>query len=85
MLFRSLKVNSATLEESLQGQRMQLSSKNLEIREKEVKIKQLLVGIANNKDNIKALGEDVNNKKNVLKEIEVRVIELENILRKMKF
>ena len=38
---------------------MQLSSKNLEIREKEVKIKQLLVGIANNKDNIKALGEDV--------------------------
>lgn len=80
-LLVNLKVNSATLEESLQGQRMQLSSKNLEIREKEVKIKQLLVGIANNKDNIKALGEDVNNKKNVLKEIEVRVIELENIFK----
>ena len=80
-LLVNLKVNSATLEESLQGQRMQLSSKNLEIREKEVKIKQLLVGIANNKDNIKALGEDVNNKKNALKEIEVRVIELENIFK----
>ncbi|WP_195999670.1 chromosome segregation protein SMC [Clostridium sp. 1001271B_151109_B4] len=80
-LLVNLKVNSATLEESLQGQRMQLSSKNLEIREKEVKIKQLLVGIATNKDNIKALGEDIDKKKKALKEIEVRVIELENIFK----
>lgn len=80
-LLVNLKVNSATLEESLQGQRMQLSSKNLEIREKELKIKQLQVGITTNKDNIKVLDEDVNNKKNALKEIEVRVVELENIFK----
>ena len=41
----NLKVNNATLEESLQGQRMQLSSKNLEIREKENKIKHLQMEI----------------------------------------
>ena len=80
-LLVNLKVNSATLEESLQGQRMQLSSKNLEIKEKELKIKQLQVGITTNKDNIKVLDEDVNNKKNALKEIEVRVVELENIFK----
>ena len=80
-LLVNLKVNSATLEESLQGQRMQLSSKNLEIKEKELKIKQLQMGITTNKDNIKVLDEDVNNKKNALKEIEVRVVELENIFK----
>lgn len=74
----NLKVNSATLEESLQGQRMQLSSKSLEIREKENKVRQLESEISSKNDNINSLMESVKNKENILKEIEVRVSELEN-------
>lgn len=74
----NLKVNNATLEESLQGQRMQLSSKNLEIKEKENKIRQLENEINAKNDNINSLIESVQNKELILKEIDIRVSELEN-------
>lgn len=74
----NLKVNSATLEESLQGQRMQLSSKISEIKEKENKVRQLNNEIYTKKNNINSLIESVQNKENILKEIDIRVSELEN-------
>ena len=74
----NLKVNSATLEESLQGQRIQLSSKSLEIREKENKVRQLESEISSKNDNINSLMESVRNKENILSEIEVRLSELES-------
>ena len=77
----NLKVNNATLEESLQGQRMQLSSKNLEIREKENKIKNLQNEISVKHNNIASLSESIKNKEGILREIEKRVSELENSFR----
>ena len=52
-LLVSLKVNSATLEGNLQGQKAQLSSKEFEIKEKNLKINELQLGIITNKENIK--------------------------------
>ena len=80
-LLVSLKVNSATLEGNLQGQKAQLSSKEFEIKEKNLKINELQSGIITNKENIKTLTQEINKKSNGLKTIEERVIELENIFK----
>lgn len=77
----SLKVNNATLEESLQGQRLQLQSKISEIREKENKIKYLENEIKIKNNNINSLLENIKNKENILKEIDQRVLELEDSFR----
>ena len=77
----SLKVNNATLEESLQGQRLQLQSKISEIREKENKIKNLENEIKIKNNNINSLLENIKNKENILKEIDQRVLELEDSFR----
>ena len=77
----SLKVNNATLEESLQGQRLQLQSKISEIREKENKIKYLENEINIKNNNINSLLENIKNKENILKEIDQRVLELEDSFR----
>ena len=60
---------------------MQLSSKNLEIREKENKIKHLQMEISIKDNNINSLSENVKNKEIILKEIKERVLELENSFR----
>lgn len=60
---------------------MQLSSKNLEIREKENKIRHLQNEISSKNNNINSLSENVKSKDNILKEIEERVLELENSFR----
>ncbi len=77
----NLKVNNATLEESLQNQKSQISFKNLEIKEKENKIANLQIEISNKYSSITALSENVKSKEGILEEIEKRVLELENSFR----